>query len=105
MKRFSRLACLLVAVVSLGASVPASAGHEREEALQHQGAVVEFLHGKGFVKWDEVEWRQGLWKVENATRADGRRYDLELEANTLEIVYLNLKDRHKLVRLGGDIKR
>ena len=42
----------------------------------------------GFVTWRRLRWAHGYWKVDDARRADGKVYDLKLEAATLDLVKL-----------------
>ena len=41
----------------------------------------------GVVSWDEIEWDDGLWEVDDARRADGSQYDLKLHPHTLMVVH------------------
>lgn len=41
----------------------------------------------GFVSWDEIEWDDGYWEVDDARRADGSQYDLKLHPKTLAVAH------------------
>lgn len=98
------LAASAVAIAAFvaGAAAPASAGHDRHERHAHAHHakhhhhkrhgkkcpkhVKHALHQMGFVSWDEIEWDDGLWEVDDARRADGSQWDLKLDPKTLAVV-------------------
>lgn len=79
-------ACALAAVTA----APAAAAHRPHHHHKHHHhmhkhhakycmkRVVHKLHHMGFVSWDEIEWDDGYWEVDDARRADGSQYDLKL---------------------------
>jgi hypothetical protein len=83
--RIVRLACAATAL-ALASAVPASAGHDQ---VQDDPAVVtERLHHMGFVEWRKLRYSHGIWKVDDAKRANGHVYDLQLEAGSFDLVRL-----------------
>lgn len=105
---FNRLtlaaSAVAVAAFVAGAAAPATAGHDRHERHAHADHakhhhhkhkrhgkkcpkhVKHALHQLGFVSWDEIEFDDGLWEVDDAIRADGSRWDLKLDPKTLDVV-------------------
>lgn len=107
------LAASAVAVAAFvaGAASPAVAGHDdhkykrghghhahghhhKHHAKHHHGRkhckhahVKHALHAMGVVSWDEIEWDDGMWEVDDARRADGSQYDLKLHPHTLKVVH------------------
>lgn len=49
--------------------------------------IAHKLHHMGFVSWDEIEWDDGYWEVDDARRADGSQYDLKLAPHSLKVVH------------------
>jgi len=92
-------ACAIAAVTA----APAAAGHRphhhhghhahkhhhmhKHDVKQCQKRVVHKLHRMGFVSWDEIEWDDGYWEVDDARRADGSQYDLKLAPHSLKVVH------------------
>lgn len=103
---FNRLtlaaSAVAVAAFVAGSAVPASAGHDRHERHAHAEHakhhhhkrhgkkcpkhVKHALHQLGFVSWDEIEFDDGFWDVDDAIRADGSQWDLKLDPKTLDVV-------------------
>lgn len=45
------------------------------------------LQQQGFVTWDWIKFRRGLWLVDDARRVDGREFDLRLDPVTLAVIW------------------
>ncbi|MBN9247064.1 hypothetical protein [Hyphomicrobium sp.] len=84
----SRMVRLASAVAALGVAMalPASAG--RDGPREDPAVVAERLRHMGFVEWRDVRWSHGYWKVNNAKRANGHVYDLEIESGSFDLVRL-----------------
>ncbi|MBS0240254.1 MAG: hypothetical protein JSS54_03325 [Proteobacteria bacterium] len=84
----SRMVRLASAVAAIGVAMalPASAGHD--ETREDPAVVAERLRHMGFVEWRDVRWSHGYWKVNNAKRANGHVYDLEIESGSFDLVRL-----------------
>ena len=54
-------------------------------------AVAAKLNQMGFVAWRRLRPDHSVWKVDDARRADGKVYDIKLEAETLDLVKLELE--------------
>ncbi|WP_045836467.1 hypothetical protein [Hyphomicrobium sp. 99] len=83
--RILRLASA-VALLGLATAVPASAG--RDDAHEDPAVVAERLQHMGFVEWRNIRWSHGYWQVDNAKRANGHVYDLEIESGSFDLVRL-----------------
>jgi len=84
---------LLVGAVAIGAvAVPALA--DRPPTEDERAAIIEKLRTEGFVSWEEIELDDDgpYWDVDDARTADGKRYDLKLHPETLEILERDLED-------------
>jgi hypothetical protein len=46
------------------------------------------LRNEGFTRWGKIglEDDDDIWEIDDAYASDGRKYDLQLEPDTLEIV-------------------
>ena len=88
MIQVSRFACraFAVAAVAFAMTGPVLAGHD--EVREDPAIVTDRLHHMGFIDWRRVRWDHGYWKVYDARRANGHRYDMKLEAGTFDIVRL-----------------
>jgi hypothetical protein len=71
------LASIIVAVLS---PVPALA--DRAPTADELARLEEVLHAAGYRSWEEIEWDDdGHWEVDDAVDADGREWDLKLDAD------------------------
>ena len=85
--RIIRLACAATALAIVSA-VPASA-HPRDVVRDDPAIVADRLHHMGFVEWRRVRWDNGgYWKIDDARRANGHVYDLEIEAGSFDLIRL-----------------
>ncbi len=68
--------------------VPAPALADRDPTAEERAAIEAELKAEGFTRWESIELEDDgtVWEVDDAVEADGREYDLELRAGTLEIV-------------------
>ncbi|WP_291163745.1 hypothetical protein [Hyphomicrobium sp.] len=83
----SRIVRLASAVAAIGVAMalPASA---RDDIREDPAVVAERLQHMGFVEWRKLRWSHGYWKVDDAKRANGHVYDLELESGSFDLVRL-----------------
>jgi hypothetical protein len=44
------------------------------------------LRGLGFERWDDIEFEDGVWEVDDAHAVDGVEYDLKLRPDTFEVL-------------------
>lgn len=73
----SRLATALSVIVL---STTALAQEEdRSPTHEERARFEQVLRALGFTSWEEVERDDGVWEVDDAATADGRKYDLRLD--------------------------
>ena len=58
----------------------------RAPAPDERARVEEALRRLGYVRWDEIEFDDGAWEVDDARDAEGREWDLKLRAETFEVI-------------------
>jgi hypothetical protein len=74
-------------VASVGAAMIVVPAYADDEATPEDRArIVEALRAAGYSSFEEVEFDDGVWEVDDAVGSDGREYDLELDRDTLEII-------------------
>ena len=44
------------------------------------------LRGLGFEPWEEIDFGDGVWEIDDARTQDGKTYDLKLRAETVEVI-------------------
>ena len=74
---FATIAVALIAV-------PVQA--DEEAGPEDRARIAEALRAAGYESFEEVEFDDGVWEVDDAIGSDGREYDLELNPDTLEII-------------------
>jgi uncharacterized membrane protein YkoI len=65
-------------------ALPAHA--DDEAGPEERARIAEALRASGYDSFEEVEFDDGVWEVDDAVGSDGREYDLELDPDTLEII-------------------
>jgi hypothetical protein len=40
----------------------------------------------GFARWDDIELEDGVWEIDDARSADGKKYELRLHPETSEVI-------------------
>ncbi|MGQ0456592.1 MAG: PepSY domain-containing protein [Hyphomicrobium sp.] len=95
----AKIALAALLVVWSCASTPAVAADDRDDHVERydDATVVEraytaddvaiALREQGFETWDDIDWDDGVWKIDDARRVDGREYDLKLDPVTLAVVW------------------
>jgi hypothetical protein len=73
---------MIAALVLLGG--PALA--DRPPTAEERERIETQLRVLGFTNWEEIEWDDGYWEVDDAIGADGVEYELKLHPETLEVV-------------------
>jgi len=88
--RLRRRACRSsgkIALATIIAAMLALPVHADDEAgPEDRARIAEALRAAGYESFEEVEFDDGVWEVDDAVGSDGREYDLELDPDTLEII-------------------
>ncbi|MGE0503266.1 MAG: PepSY domain-containing protein [Rhizobiaceae bacterium] len=76
----------LIAVTFAAFATPALA--DRDPTPEERARIEAKLAAEGYARWDDIELEDDrpVWEVDDAVWSDGREYDLELAADTLEIL-------------------
>lgn len=87
------LAALTIAAGAALATSHADAGH-RERAYERENVdfIAEKLQRMGFVSWRKLKLDGRAWEIEDAVRDNGKKYDMKLEVETLDLVKLERED-------------
>ena len=94
MSSYRPVTAAVVTVALLG--VPALAD-DRAPTAEERARIESILQSEGFTRWDEIEWDDDEhWEVDDAVGADGRQYDLKLDANFAIIARSGLG--HRLIQ-------
>jgi hypothetical protein len=48
--------------------------------------VTVLLGDSGYSDWDDLDWDDGAWVIEDARAADGERYDLRVDPRSHDVV-------------------
>jgi hypothetical protein len=83
MMKSTRLLALIAAVGLLAG--PALAD-DRPPSAEERERIEAQLSSLGFASWEEIEWDDGYWEVDDAIGPDGVEYDLKLDPETLAVV-------------------
>jgi hypothetical protein len=59
---------------------------DRVPTPDERARIEAALHSAGFQKWEEINWDDDAWGVEDAVAADGQEYYLRLDPNTFAII-------------------
>jgi hypothetical protein len=78
------LAKLLPFAFTLAFVYPAVA--DRAPTHEERAKIEAVLKQSGFTRWEEIEFDDGYWEVDDAIGADGVEYDLKLDPKSFEIV-------------------
>ncbi|ABS63833.1 conserved hypothetical protein [Parvibaculum lavamentivorans DS-1] len=77
-------AALLLAVPAT--SLPALATDDRAPTAEERERIEEVLRGAGYVSWEEIEFDDNRWEVDDARDEKGREFDVKLDPESYEIV-------------------
>ena len=75
-------------VLAAGVLAPGQVLADRAPTPQERSRIETMLHNEGFTRWGKIglEDDDDIWEIDDAYASDGRKYDLQLEPETLEIV-------------------
>ena len=85
--RMSMPPCLLGLTTAILAALAAQSGMAGRDLTPEERPRVEAaLRGLGFERWDEIEFEDGVWEIDDARTPDGKTYELKLRAETFDVV-------------------
>jgi hypothetical protein len=64
--------------VLLLSTMATAAYADRNPTKREWSSVAHVLRAHGFVSWQEIEWDDGRWEVDDARHRSGRVYDLDI---------------------------
>lgn len=84
----SKLIRTLAIAAMVAAPATAALAADRDPTPRERAAIEQALRAAGYVQWDDIELEDdnGLWEVDDAKAADGKKFDLRLRPGTLEVV-------------------
>jgi hypothetical protein len=82
---FGALTCAAI----IAAAIAVAAHADDEAGPEDRARIAEALRAVGYQSFEEVEFDDGVWEVDDAIGSDGRGYDLELDPATLEIIEID----------------
>lgn len=68
---------LAALTILIGAAESALA---REPTAEERARIESVLRAEGFTRWDDIEFDDGKWEIDDAVDADGRTWDVDLDA-------------------------
>ena len=72
---------LAAAAFGLGLGAASAFADDRPPTDDERAEIERVLTAEGFTAWDEMEWDDdNHWEVDDAVGADGKQYDLKLDA-------------------------
>lgn len=80
---------LLIAATVTAALVSGPAFADRKPTAAELDAIERVLRAEGYTSWEEIEFDDGLWEVDDARRADGTEVELKLAPETYAIVEID----------------
>ena len=84
MLRSAAYAALLASACAIAPITSALA--DRAPTPEERTRIENALRGLGFTSWEEIEFDDGVWEVDDAIGQDGQEYDLKLDPETLAII-------------------
>jgi hypothetical protein len=75
---------ILATLIIAGSTTPTLA--DRAPNAEERDRIESVLRMDGYISWEEIELDDGVWEVDDARHEDGRKYDLELDPASLQIV-------------------
>ena len=74
--------------LAAGALAPGQVLADRPPSPQERSRIETMLRNEGFTRWGKIELADDddIWEIDDAYASDGRKYDLQLEPDTLVII-------------------
>jgi len=54
---------------------------DRAPTPEERAEIESVLRAEGFTAWEEIEFDDGVWEVDDAVGPDGHEYDLKLDGD------------------------
>lgn len=71
----------------LALPLAASADDDRFPTSEELGQIESSLNGAGYTSWDDIEFDDGLWEVDDARKDSGRQeFEVKVDPDSYEIV-------------------
>lgn len=67
-------------------SVQAKADDDRVPTAAERSSIEDALRAAGYTSWEEIEFDDGRWEVDDAKKDDNREFDVKLDPESFEIV-------------------
>jgi hypothetical protein len=80
------------AILITAATATSAVAQARAPTKEERTSIEAKLTAAGYKAWTKIEFEEGRWKIDAANHPDGKKYDLELDKASFEVVH---KDLHK----------
>jgi len=79
---------LLAALASAGLTGASSMvlADDRKPSGEELSRIESALRSAGFTSWEEIEFDDGHWEVDDARGSDGKKFDLRVDSTTFRIL-------------------
>jgi Peptidase propeptide and YPEB domain len=81
----SKMLCAVAATALLYAFLAQPAHADRIPTQEERSRIEQSLRGLGFQSWGEIELDDGQWEIKDAQHEDGKKYELKLNLETLQV--------------------
>lgn len=82
-----RVVVPMICAVAMAALTPfAPALADRPPTAEERARIEAAVRAAGFKSWEEIEFDDGVWEVDDAIDADGKEWDLKLDPTTYAII-------------------
>ena len=78
--------CAVATVALVYAFFGPPARADRVPTQEERSRIEQTLRDLGFHRWGEIELEHGLWEIDDAQHADGKKYELKLNLDTIHVV-------------------
>lgn len=76
----------MIPMIAAIALLPTATLADRAPTAEERQKIEATLKTEGFVSWEEIEFDDGRFEVDDARDKDGVEYDLKLDPKTFKIV-------------------
>jgi hypothetical protein len=83
--RYQLQTAIVALAIIVAAGSPALAD-DRKPSGEELSRIEAVLRQAGFTSWEDIEYDDGHWEVDDARAGDGRKYDLRLDGTEMQIV-------------------